>query len=143
MTSTARVVSCVYAALLLACAFFAGFDDLAFAFSIAEGDMQVSGAIGALLIATLAGGTGLIIASFGSWTRWRMLSLLGLVSAMTVLPAAILYGWQNTHAMWINTHHSIHYRPWAWASAILPPFLDLAAIAVSWSRLQRLSVQFD
>lgn len=143
MNPTAKVVSTVHAALLLACAFFAGFDDLAFAFAIGEGGMQASGAIGALLIATLAGGAGLMIASFGSWTRWRMLSLLALLSAVFVLPAAVFYGWQTTHAIWINSHHSIHYSPWTWASAILPPFLDLAALALSWLRFQRLSAQVD
>ena len=132
----------IYALLLLGCAFFAGFDTFAFAFAIGDGGGQVSLAAGTLLIGTLAGGVGLVIAALGSWTRWRGISLIALVSVLVVLPAAVLYGWQSVHAIWINTQLGMQYGLWAWASAILPPFLGLVAAGLSWIRFRRLSSLF-
>jgi hypothetical protein len=137
-----KVVSLVYALLLLGCAFFAGFDTFAFAFGIGDGGGQVSLAAGTLLLGTLAGGVGLVIAALGSWTRRPGISLIALVSVLIVLPAAVLYGWQSFRAFWINTQHGMHYGSWAWASAILPPFLGLVAAGLSWARFRRLSSRF-
>ena len=91
---------------------------------------------------TLAGGVGLVIAALGSWTRSRGISRIALVSVLVVLPAAMLYGWQSVHAFWINTQLGMHYGLWAWASAILPPFLCLVAAGLSWIRFRRLSSLF-
>ena len=141
MDPTGKVVSLFYAILLLGCAFFAGFDTFAFAFAIGDDGGQVGVAAGILLIGTLVGGAGLAIASLGSWTRWRAVSLIALVGALVVLPAAVLYGWQSTNAFWINTHLGMHYGPQAWASAILPPFLGLTVVAWSWARFRRLTIK--
>ena len=138
MNSTSKVASLFYALVLVGCAYFAWFDTFAFAFAIGEGGGQASFAIGALLIGTLAGGAGLAITSLGSWTRWRAVSLIGLVSALLVLPSAVLYGWLTAKAFWMNTHLGMHFGPWAWASAILPPILGLTAAAFSWLRFRRL-----
>jgi hypothetical protein len=59
-----------------------------------------------------------------------------------VLPAAVLYGWQGVHAFWMNTQVGMHYGFWAWALAILPPFLGLVAAGLSWVRFRRLSSLF-
>src|SRR4051794_18216845 len=83
-----RIVSLIYALVLLGCALFAGFDTWAFAFAIGDGGGQVGLAAGTLLIATLAGGVGLVIAALGSWTRWPGISIIALVSVFVVLPAA-------------------------------------------------------
>ena len=96
-------------------------------------------ATGTLLIGTLAGGVGLVIAALGSWTRSRGISRIALVSVLVVLPAAVLYGWQSVHAFSINTQLGMHYGLWAWASAILRPFLCLVAAGLSWIRFRRLS----
>jgi hypothetical protein len=128
----------IYALVLLGCACFAGFDTFAFAFGIGDGDGQVSFLAGTILIGTLAGGVGLVIAALGSWTRSRGISKLAIVSILVVLPAAVLYGSQSARAFWINTQHGYHYGPWAWASAVLPPFLGLLAVGLSFMRLRRL-----
>jgi hypothetical protein len=142
MNLKGKIVSLIYALVLLGCALFAGFDTFAFAFAIGDGGGQVSLAAGTLLIGTLTGGVGLVIAALGSWTRSRGISLIALVSVLVVLPAAVLYGWQGVHAFWINTQLGMHYGLWAWASAILPPFLGLVAAGLSWIRFQRLSSLF-
>jgi hypothetical protein len=67
MTLKGNVVSLVYALVLLECPFFAGFNTFAFAFAIGDGGGQVSLAAGTLLIGTLAGGVGLVIAALGSF----------------------------------------------------------------------------
>jgi hypothetical protein len=139
MNLKGKIVSLIYALVLLGCAFFARFDTFAFAFGIGEGGEPVGLAAGTLLIGTLAGGVGLVIAALGSWTRSRGISLLALVSVLVVLPAAVLYGWQDVRASWINTQLGMHYGLWVWTSAILPPFLCLVAAGLSWIRLLRLS----
>lgn len=139
MNLKGKVVSLIYALMLLGCALFAGFDTFAFAFGIGDGGGQVDLAAGTLLIGTVAGGVGLVIAALGSWTRWPGISLIALVSVVVVLPAAVLYGWQGVHAQWINTQLGMHYGLWAWALAILPPFLGLVAAGLSWIRFRRLS----
>jgi hypothetical protein len=142
MNLKGKMGSLIYALVLLGCAFFAGFDTLAFAFSIGDGGGQVSLATGTLLIGTLVGGVGLVIAALGSWTRWRTIGIIALVSVLVVLPAALLYGWESVHAFWFNTQLGMHYGLWAWSSAILPPFLGLAAAGLSWIRFRRLSSLF-
>jgi hypothetical protein len=142
MNLKGKVVSLVYSLVLLGCAFFAGFDTWAYAFGIGDGGGQVSLAAGTLLIGTLAGGVGLVIAALGSWTRWPGISLIALVSVLIVLPAAVLYGMQQVHAYWFNTQLGFHYGLWAWASATLPPFLGLVAAGLSWIRFRRLSSLF-
>jgi hypothetical protein len=137
MNLKGKFISLIYALTLLGCAFFAGLDAFGFAFAIGDGDGQVGLASGTLVIGTLVGGVGLVIAALGSWTRWRGISLIALVSALVVLPAAVLYGWGNGRANWINTRHGMHFGWWSWASAILPPFLDLAALGLSWLRFRR------
>jgi len=139
MNLKGKIVSLIYALVLLGCALFAGYDTFAFAFGIGDGEGQVSIAAGTLLIGTLAGGVGLVIAALGSWTRSRGISRIALVSVLVVLPAAVLYGLQSVHAFWINTQLGMHYGLWAWASAILPPFLCLVAAGLSWIRFRRLS----
>jgi len=139
MNLTGKVASLVYALVLLGCAGFAGFDTFAFAFAIGDADGRITVASGTFLIGTLAGGGGLAIASLGSWTQWRPVRLVALASALVVLPAAVLYGWQSANAFWNNTQLGMHYGPWAWASAILPPFLGLAGVVWSWERLRQLS----
>jgi hypothetical protein len=138
MNLKAKILSLLFALLLLACACFAGFDTFAFAFAIGDGDGQVGVATGILLIGTLAGGVGSIIAAFGSWSRRRGISLIALVSVLIVLPAAVLYGWGSVHAFWHNTKVGFHYGFWAWTSAILPPFLCLLAAGLSLVRLRHL-----
>jgi hypothetical protein len=142
MNLEGKIISLVYAVLLIGCAFFAAFDTFAFAFAIGDGGGHVSLAAGTLLIGTLAGGVGLVIAALGSWIRRPGISLIALVSALMVLPAAVLYGWQSFRAFWINTKHGMHYGCGAWASAILPPFLGLAAAGLSWARFRRVSSLF-
>ena len=139
MNLKAKFVSLIYTLVLLACAFFAGFDTFGFAFAIGDGGGQVGLAAGTLLIGTLAGGVGLVIAALGSWTRSRGISLIALVSVLVVLPAAVLYSWQGVHAFWMNTQLGMHYGLWDWASTILPPFLGLVAAGLSWIRFRRLS----
>jgi hypothetical protein len=90
---------------------FAGFDTFAFAFAIGDSGGQVDVAAGALLIGTLMGGAGLAIAFLRSWTRWRVVSLVALVCALLVLPAAVLYARQSANAFWVNTHPGMHYGP--------------------------------
>jgi hypothetical protein len=87
MNLKGKIVSLIYALVLLGCAFFAGFDTFGFAFAIGDGGGQVSLAAGTLLIGTLAGGVGLVIAALGSWTRSQGISLVALVSVFLVLPA--------------------------------------------------------
>jgi hypothetical protein len=142
MNLKGNIVSVIYALVLLGCAFFAGFDTFAFAFGIGDGGGQIGLVAGTLLIGTLAGGVGLVIAALGSWTRWPGISLIAMVSVLIVLPAAVLYGWQGVHAFWINTQLGMHFGLWAWASAILPPFLGLVAAGLSWIRFRRLSSLF-
>lgn len=143
MNPTGKIVSLVYAVVLLECAFFAGYDDFAFGFAIGDGGGRVSIPAGVLLIGTLVGAAGLALTSLGSWTRWRTVSMTALVSAVVVFPAAVLYGWGDAHAMWMNSHHGLHYSygPVAWTTAILPPFLDVAAVAFSWARFRRLTIK--
>lgn len=142
MNPEGKFVSLIYALVLLGCAFFAGFDTFAFAFAIGDGGGQVSFVTGTLLIGTLAGGIGLVIAALVSWIRSPRISLLALVSILVVLPAAMLYGWQSIHAFWRNTQLGMHYGLWDWASAILPPFLGLIAAGLSWIRYRKLSALF-
>jgi hypothetical protein len=118
MNLEGKIVSLVDALLLLGCAFFAAFDTFAFAFGIGDGGGQVSLTAGTLLIGTLAGGVGLVIAALGSWIRRPGISLIALVSVLIALPAAVLYGWASIRAFWINTKQGMHYGSWAWASAI-------------------------
>jgi len=139
MNLEGKIVSLVHALLLFSCAFFAAFDTFAFAFGIGDGGGQVSLTAGTFLIGTLAGGVGLVIAALGSWIRRPGISLIALVSVLIALPAAVLYGWTSFRAFWINTKLGMHYDSWAWASAILPPFLGLAAAGLSWARFRRLS----
>jgi len=138
MNPRGKVVSPVYALMLLGIAFFAGLDTFSFAFAIADSGEPTGLAAGTFLIGTLAGGVGLVIAAFGAWSRWRGMSLIALVSILVVLPAAVLYGWQSVSTYWINTQHGMHFDLWSWASAILPPFLCLLAAALSWVRFRRL-----
>ena len=141
MNSTGKVASLVYALLLLACAFFAGFDTFWTAFAIGDGDGQIGIAAGALLISTLLGGVGLAIASLGSWTGSRGISLIALVSALAVLPMAVLFGWGQGRACLINSRLGFHYSVWEWTADILPPFLGLAAVVWSGVRFRRFKAQ--
>lgn len=141
MNPTGKVASLVYVLLLLACAFFAGYDSFWTAFGIGDGGGQVGIIAGALLIGTLAGGAGLAIASLGSWTRSRAVSLIALVSALAELPMAVLFGWGQARACWIDSQHGFHYSVWEWAAEILPTFLGLAAAVWSWVRFRRFAVR--
>ena len=141
MNLTGKVASLVYALLLLACAFFAGYDTFWTAFGIGDGDGQIGVAAGALLISTLLGGIGLTFASLGSCTRWPTVSLIALVSALAVLPMAVLFGWGQARASWIDSHLGFHYSVWQWAAEILPPFLGLAAAVWSGARFRRFKAE--
>jgi hypothetical protein len=136
MNLKGKLASLIYAPVLLACAFFAGFDTFGFAFGIGDGRGQVSLTAGALLIGTLAGGMGLVIAALGSWTRWRGANVIALISLLIVWPAAMLYGWQGVHAYWIDTQLGMHFSLWVWSSAILPPLLGVVGAALSWARVR-------
>jgi hypothetical protein len=98
-----------YALLLVGCALFAGFDVFAFAFAVGDGGGQVGLAAGTLLLGTLVGGLGLLVATLGCWSWRRSLSLTALVSVLIVMPAAVLYGWQSVRAFTINTRLGMHY----------------------------------
>ena len=139
MTLREKLVAPLNALVLLGCAFFAGSDTLGIAFAMGEspGGGQVDLAAGTLLIGTLAGGVGLIIAALGSWTRRPSVSVIALVSVLVVLPEAVLYSWQNTQASVTNTKLGMHYSLWAWTSDILPSVLCLGAGALSWIRLRK------
>jgi hypothetical protein len=134
-----KVISLAYALVLLACAFFAKRNTFAIGFAMGDGEAQAGLAGGAFLIGTLAGGAGLVIAALGAWTRRPGMSLLAVISVLIVLPSAVLYCWLAVPAYWINTQRGMHYGLWAWASAILPPFLGLVAAGLSWVRFRRLS----
>jgi hypothetical protein len=134
MNPTGKVVSLVYALVLLACGLAAGLDIFALGFGIGDGGGHIGPVVGTFMIATLLGGSGLTIAAFGSWTRWRAVSLIAFVSALLVLPAAVLYGWQSAWAFSVNSRLGYHYGFWVWASAILPPFLGPAVAVFSWIR---------
>jgi hypothetical protein len=60
MNLKGKIVSVIYALVLLGCAFFAGFDTFAFAFGIGDGGGQIGILAGTLLIGTLAGGCSLL-----------------------------------------------------------------------------------
>jgi hypothetical protein len=92
MNPTGKAASLVHALVLPGCAFFAGFDTFALAFAMGNSGGRVGVAAGALLIGSLVGGAGLAIASPGSWTRLPFVSLIALVCALPVLPAAVPYG---------------------------------------------------
>jgi hypothetical protein len=141
MNSTGKAASLVYVLLLLACAFFAGYDTFWTGFAIGDGGGLVGFAAGALLIGTLVGGAGLAIASLGSWTGSRGVSLIALVSTLAVLPMAVLFGWGQARACWINSQLGFHYSVWEWTAYILPPFLGLAAAVWSWVRFRRFAVR--
>ena len=98
MNPKGKLVSSLYALMLLGCAFFAGYDTFGFAFGIGEGGGQISLIAGTFLIGTLAGGGGLIIAALLCWTRWRATNVIALVCSIIVLPAASLFGWQGVRA---------------------------------------------
>jgi hypothetical protein len=138
MNPTGKVVSLVYALVLLGCAAAAGLDVFAFRFGIGDGGGTIGLVAGAFMIGTLVGGAGLAGAALGAWTRWPAVSLIAFVSALVVLPAALLYGWQSANAFWVNSHLGYHYGAWVWASAILPSVLGPAAAVFSWIRFKRL-----
>lgn len=74
MNPAGKLISLVYALLLLARAAAAGFDTFGFAFVIGDGGGQPGVMMSAFLIATLVG-LGLAIAALLSWTRSRAVSL--------------------------------------------------------------------
>lgn len=138
-----KIVSLTHALVLLGCAFFAWFDTCAFAFGIGDAGGHAGLVAGSLLIGTPIGGLGLALATVGCWIGWPGISLIALLSALIVLPAATLYGWQEgVRPFWLNTQLGRHYGLWAWASAILPPFLGLVVAGLSWVRLRRFSSLF-
>jgi hypothetical protein len=136
MNLKGKLVSPIYALVLLGCAFFAGFDTFGFAFGIGDGGGQVGVAAGTFLIGTLAGGVGLIIAAPLSWTRWPGTNVIALVSVLIALPAAVLYGWQGVRANSLNMQVGMQFGLWNWSSVILPPFLGVVAAGLSWARLR-------
>jgi hypothetical protein len=131
------VVSLAYALLLAACVCFAGFEVFGFAFAIGDGGGKIGLGAGIFLIATLVGAAGLFIAALGSWTRSRAARLIALASVLLVLPASVLYCWQNGEAFWHNTQVGFHYGPLAWATVLLPVPLDLAALLSSGLRIRQ------
>ncbi|HKF48274.1 MAG TPA: hypothetical protein VKB38_13010 [Terracidiphilus sp.] len=140
MNPTGKIISLVYALILLGGAFSAVFDVWGFAFAIGDGGGQPGPAMSVLLIATLLGGAGLAISALGSWTRWPAVGLIAFVSALLVLPAAALFAWANGHALWWNTRTGAWRSPlWEWGLTFLPPFLGLLAIVFSWLRFRRFS----
>lgn len=138
MNLTGKFVWFPFFVLLLACAGFAGYQTFGFAFGIGESGGPISAIAAIFLIGTLVGGAGLVIAALGSWSPWRAFSLIALVSVVVVLPASVLFCRQDAWAMWVNSGLGYHFGAWRWASAILPPFLDLAALWLSWVRFRRL-----
>ena len=69
-----------------------------------------------------------MIAAFGSWSHSRTFSLIAFVSVIVALPASVLFCRQDAWALRVNSGLGYHFGAWRWASAILPPFLDLAAL---------------
>lgn len=135
MNPAGKLISLVYALLLLACAAAAGFDTFGFAFVIGDGGGQPGVMMSAFLIATLVG-LGLAIAALLSWTRSRAISLIALLSSLAVLPASVLFAWASVPAFLHNSQFGFHYSVFNWTSAILPPFLIVAVVVLSWVRMR-------
>jgi hypothetical protein len=132
-------VTVFYAVLLFSCAWFALFQTWGFMFAMGEAETPVSLGVGALLIVTVLGAAGLIIGALGSWSRWPIYSKISLVSALCVLPTAILFCWQEGMASWQNMQTGAYYSgPMTWASVLLPVPLDLAALLLSGLRFRQL-----
>lgn len=134
MNLTQKSVSFLYALVVIASACFAGFEIFGFAFAIGDGGGKVGLGTGAFLIGTLVGAVGLLIAASGFWARSRTLDLIAVVSAFLVLPAAVLFCWNNGRAQWHNSQIGFQYGAMAWASVILPIPLNLTVLL--WSGLR-------
>ncbi|MGO9940879.1 MAG: hypothetical protein ACLPH3_24730 [Terracidiphilus sp.] len=139
MNLTGWPVSLLFAVLLVSCAGVALYQTWGFMFAKGEAEAAVGLGVVAVLFVTLLGAAGLVIGALGSWSRWPIYSKIPLVSALCVLPAAVLFCWQQGGAYWRNTQIGVfHYGPLAWASVLLPLPLDLAAVLLSGLRFRQL-----
>jgi hypothetical protein len=138
MNLTGKFVWFPSSVLLLACAGFAGYQTFGFAFGMGESGGPQSALAAAFLLGTLFGGAGLVIAALGSWSHWRPFSFIAMVSVMVVFPASVLFGRQDAWAMWVNSGLGYYFGAWRWSLAILPPFVDSAALWLSWVRFREL-----
>jgi hypothetical protein len=130
--------SLVYAVLLAACACFALYHLWGFMFEMGESGGPDTLIGDTILGVTLLGAAGLVIAALLSWTRWRALSLIATASAILALSAALIFFQSDIRAMWLNTRRGVyHHGLFAWAAALLPVPLDIAAVLWSWFRFRR------
>jgi len=130
--------SVVYALLLAACAFFAGFAVFGFAFAIGDGGGSVGPGMAFFLIATLVGAVALGIGALSCWARNRVIRGIALAGVLLVLPAGFLFTRENGWAMWSYAQTGYHYGASAWSSVLLPVPLDLVALVWSGLRLRRM-----
>jgi len=131
------ITSLANALLLIACALFAGFEVFGIAFGIGDGGGSIGLGAGTFLTATLVGAVGCLIAALGSWARSRTVSLIGLTSALLVLPAAFVFCRQDGWAFWHYSQMGFHYGLFAWATVLLPVPFDFAALLLSGLRFRQ------
>jgi hypothetical protein len=127
MNLTRMLVNLVYAVLLLGCACFARYQLFGLMFGIGESGTPIGPIIGTFLIGTMFGAVGLLIAALGSWTQWPALSILALGCSLGVLPATILFCWNNGLRTPIVD--------------ILAPVFDLTAFIWSWLRFRQFAAK--
>jgi hypothetical protein len=131
------LLSIAYGLLLLACAVFAFFAVWGFAFAIGDGGGTPSPSMEMFMDVTLAGAAVLFIASLFCWSRRRVIPAIALIGVLLVLPATAVSCRNDTAADWYNSsHNSFHPSLFAWALALWPVPLDLAAIIWSAMRLR-------
>ncbi|MGA2671790.1 MAG: hypothetical protein ABSE99_01070 [Terracidiphilus sp.] len=133
MNLTGRPISVAYAVLLAGCATFALRQTQGIMFGMGESGGALGLVAGAFLSVTVISTAALAVAALGSWTRWPVFSLIGIVSAVGVLPAASLYCRQTMDASYWQ-----YNSPWVAAGDILAFVLDIAAVWLSWLRFRQL-----
>ena len=134
MNLTGRPISIAYAVLLAGCAGFALRQTEGIMFGIGESPGAIGFAAGAFLSVTVLSTAALAIAALGSWTRWPVFSLIGIVRAVGILPTATLFFRQTMDATYWQ-----YNGPWAAVADILPLFLDIAVVWLSWLRFRQLT----
>gem|GEM_PF-5429413 len=127
MNLTRMSVNLVYTVLLISCACFARYQIFGIMFGIGDSGIAIGPIIGAFFIGTMLSALGLLIAAFGSWTRWPAFSIVALGCSLGVLPATILFCWAN--------------RLLTPTIDILAPALDMTAVIWSWLRFRQFAVQ--
>jgi hypothetical protein len=137
MNTTGKIASLGFFLLLVASACFAAAELFEWAFAIGDAEGTVSRGTGIFLFGTLVGAIGLVVAALCAWTRWRVINLIALVSAILVFfmgaymaCAMTLSDWQNAHigAGQPGLARQIYYT--------LPPILAIAVGRLSWLRFR-------